>query len=377
MPRRASQRRQRRLRERLALSEPESGEARRRPGGDARRRKPPLEVRRLHRRQLRPQPLRIRSLGLRLADGGGTDPSAGVQHPRLVFRTPAEHLPGAARRTVRTAEEELHEPTLPARLPAHFHPGKGERPLDAHAVHLHRRPGIPFPLGENPRRRCLGGVERCRRHHPAEQPVLRPSAGVPLAELGLEGRLAVGKLLPDPEQRMAGIEAGAPRRLHPVPLTLERVRRERDPAAALSRMEPRESQVQPGLVGAGHRLREAGVRLQAREHHRGGRRGNRIPGRRRPRERRQRTEHRAGADLDEHPRAEPRERLHPGSEADRKARLPPPVAPVRIVPGRQDTARQVAYEGRGGRPPGERARGRLEVREHRIQQCAMERMTGP
>ena len=165
---------------------------------------------------------------------------------------------------------------------------------------------------------------------------------------------------------MLGAGPPEPRRARPVPLPLERVRRQRDPPAPLPGEEALEEDRQPRLVGGPGRRREvsASVSLHARNH-------GRIPSSR-PGERRHRTEDRARTDLYQETRLEFRQRPERRGEPHRFPRLPPPVVRLRR-PGEQATA-QVAHQ-RNGRRRG-LGNGRLQRGEHRLQQRTVEGVTG-
>ena len=328
-----------------------------------------VEGRYVHRRHARPERFQVHlRRGVRCQGRGpGGDLRFRMQCPALVVLPPAEDL-HAAGRLLGCVEKHLH----PVR-------GRGAGPIrrvpfreQQRVVQLHLLDdGRSAALGLG-RRRGHGTVERARRQQPAEHPVVGQPRRVVRQQLGVERHLTACRLVPRAQQRVPGARAAAARRGDPVAFALERIPRQRDAAALLSREQPFEPNREPCLVGAGDRRRERALHLFGRRVARGtpqaGQHGRRWC---RPRQSRHRPQYRVRADLHERFHAELGQGLHRPAELHLFARVAAPVGGVRHRARLQQTAAQVAHQGdRRGRERDPLQRS-FQVRQRRLHQRAV------
>ena len=306
----------------------------------------PVEVLDRHRSEPVPQRLQVHR---RRRTAENTATSLRVDLPgRTGGRAPARHLEPALR-----TEHHLHGPpvlfrdhqrTLDLRVGEH-----GSRIAPRH------RERLPY----------LRQEERPRRHHFTEHPVVPEPTRILPGQLALEGNPPVPRVPPGPQQRMSRRGPAALRSPHPVPLALEGIGGKGQPAPALAREETRERDRQPGLVGVSHRLDEARLPAEAPDHPRGV-----VPAG--PGARRQRSEHRPRANLDEDAGAEVVQRTDAGGEGHRGSRLQSPVGAVERLVGTNDAPGHVAHQRDRGGGEREVAGGAGQLGKHRIEQRAVE-----
>ena len=370
-----------------------------RPRFDAHLRQPLVEGLRRHRLQPRLQPLHIRDAYPRLVFGLAQPRNRAtlrMQHPPLVTTALAVDLDHARGRLLRS-HHHLQRPLRRLR----FFAGNHQRGMQPHRLHHHRT-----RAAHRLRRRVHQRTMRRRRHHhPPEHPVLAQPRRHRRRQLRLPGDLASGRVPPLAQQRMAPHRPTTAQPLHPVTTTLERIRRQRQTTAQLARVQSLELQTEARLPRSGYRLDEAvplcgggsrplstgdsrsrsfrgcglsmlrgcgskprdqGAAL-TRQHHRD------IS--RRPRLRKQRSEHRPGTQLDDHIHTHSRQRPHPRPVRHRSARMTAPVRTVQQLTLPHHPTRHVAHQRHHRRPHLDAPRRRLDAVQHRLHQPTVKRMT--
>ena len=252
--------RQRHLAERLARTRPQPGQ---RPAaraeGDAPARQSGVHLTRLDRRQAPPQVLHIHRLP---ADDTALQPPLRVEFPSVPVASPARHPP-----TVLRIQKHLHG------APLVF--GHDENAAVLDVVQRDRRSPARRPV----RLDHLGGHEHTRRDDLPVHPVFRKPIGLGGGQLPLERRFPGLRIPAHAEQWIRRRRTPAFGRLDPIALALERIRRQRHPAALLAREQTRERDVHARLVGRRHRVREVPAPLPRQARHQRRRSGFR-PGQR-------------------------------------------------------------------------------------------------
>ena len=295
-------RRQQRLAQRFAGPRPEPGQA-----AEGR---PVLEP-----AEARPGvPLQLRQAALQRAElrrlGGGRrevcPTTLGMGLP-LPPGSPADDLP----RTV-LAEHHLNEPALVAR--------QHQRALDRGLLEHDGKFVVRFPQ----RLAHLRRVERARRDHFAEHPVVCQPCRIPGVQLPLERVLAIRGIPLHAEERVARLRPPMLGRRDPVALPLKGIGGQRDPAANFTGEELFKGNVETRLVRTCQCTDKvsvsAAVAPLARD------RGRLLAVR--PSERRHRSQHSVRPDLKQETRLQGRQGSYRCGELDRFARVTPPIRSV-------------------------------------------------
>ena len=242
--------------------------------------------------------------------GAGGERGGRMQRPRRPGRGAADDLDVAAAIGRGVADHELHDALVVV--------GEQQRLADLEPAHLVRRAGVEVGgRGEGHLQVCRGGQQRAAVDAVVVEERRPGGAEDRLVDGGVERR----GLHSDTEQRVRASGGGAPpRRLHPVPLALERVGRQVDDAAAAGG-DRRPVQRRAGDVQRPRRGEELVPLVVAGAHRRQPRAGalvDDVAGHVQQR--------RVGAGLDERAHAAGVDRGERVGEAHRAAQVAPPVA---------------------------------------------------